>query len=127
MNVPTVNLGQIAYGLRQELEVLKRYALPLSPKLVVWVLSGGNDLRYVDSYEKDLENFGKRVDAQPLAKRLLTRNLLVASFNIQTSVFRFRPGNMHMKGTACFHAMIVSVSGCILARPLIPGQTTNGV
>ena len=94
LNVPTVNLGQIAYGLRQELEVLKRYALPLSPKLVVWVLFGGNDLRDVDSYEKDLENFGQPVDVQPLERRLLTRNLLVASSNILSTVFRVRPGKI---------------------------------
>jgi PAS domain S-box-containing protein len=38
------NLGQAGYGPQQELAVLKRYALPLHPKYVVWVFYEGNDL-----------------------------------------------------------------------------------
>ena len=38
------NLGQSGYGPQQELAVLKRYALPLHPKSVVWVFYEGNDL-----------------------------------------------------------------------------------
>lgn len=38
------NLGQSGYGPQQELVVLKRYALPLDPKTVVWVFYEGNDL-----------------------------------------------------------------------------------
>ena len=38
------NLGQSGYGPQQELAVLKRYALPLHPKTVVWVFYEGNDL-----------------------------------------------------------------------------------
>ncbi|MDH5516031.1 MAG: hypothetical protein OEY45_12820 [Gammaproteobacteria bacterium] len=102
LNVPTVNLGQIAYGFKQELEVLKRYALPLSPKLVVWALFGGNDLRDVDAYEKDLENFGQPAEAQPLTNRLFTRNLLVASSNILSTVFRIRPGSIAFDKSGLF-------------------------
>jgi len=39
-----VNLGISGYGPQQELAVLKRYALPLQPKTVIWVFYEGNDL-----------------------------------------------------------------------------------
>ncbi len=38
------NFGQSGYGPQQELVVLKRYAIPLHPKTVVWVFYEGNDL-----------------------------------------------------------------------------------
>jgi hypothetical protein len=38
------NLGQSGYGPQQELAVLKRYALPLHPKTIVWIFYEGNDL-----------------------------------------------------------------------------------
>lgn len=76
LNVPTVNLGQIAYGLRQELEVLKRYALPLSPRIVIWALFGGNDLRDVPNYEAALR--GDKPPPPTLKERLFLRNALVA-------------------------------------------------
>jgi PAS domain S-box-containing protein len=46
------NLGQSGYGPQQELAVLKRYALPLHPKSVVWVFYEGNDLLDVHEYTK---------------------------------------------------------------------------
>ena len=82
----TINLGQIAYGLRQELEVLKRYALPLKPRLVLWVLFGGNDLRDVKTYEWQLEHFDDLKKPTPLRQRLFTYNALVAA----TGLFRQR-------------------------------------
>ncbi|MDO9118324.1 MAG: hypothetical protein Q7U39_10220 [Nitrospira sp.] len=45
------NLGQSGYGPQQELAVLKRYALPLRPKWIVWVFYEGNDLVDALSYE----------------------------------------------------------------------------
>ncbi len=48
------NLGQSGYGPQQELAVLKRYALPLRPKWIVWVFYEGNDL-------VDAQNYGERV------------------------------------------------------------------
>lgn len=92
LNVPAVNLGQIAYGFRQELEVLKRYALPLSPKLILWVVFGGNDLRDVKAYEDALRNFGKPKEARPWGERLFTRNLLVSVSTLMVNTFRFWPG-----------------------------------
>jgi hypothetical protein len=44
LQVPVVNLGLSGYGPPQELVVLKRYALPLHPRVIVWVFYEGNDL-----------------------------------------------------------------------------------
>jgi hypothetical protein len=78
LGVETVNLGQISYGLRQELEVLKRFALPLRPKLIVWVVFGGNDLRDVEYYERNLNRPDEPEPSVPLVQKLFLRNALVA-------------------------------------------------
>ena len=41
---PVSNLAVSGYGTLQELEVLRRYALPLRPRLVAWFFFEGNDL-----------------------------------------------------------------------------------
>lgn len=46
------NLGQYGYGPIEELAVLKRYALPLHPQLVVWTFFEGNDLGDMVHYHK---------------------------------------------------------------------------
>jgi hypothetical protein len=38
------NLGMAGFGTMQELEVLKRYAVPMNPRLVAWFFFEGNDL-----------------------------------------------------------------------------------
>jgi hypothetical protein len=45
-----VNLGQSWYGPQQELEVLRRFALPLHPRTCVWAFFEGNDLQDVQRY-----------------------------------------------------------------------------
>lgn len=53
----TANFGMMTYGPYQELEVVKRYAVPMRPKVVVWLFFEGNDLGDVTYYEwatKDL-------------------------------------------------------------------------
>ncbi|MGH7819519.1 MAG: alginate O-acetyltransferase AlgX-related protein, partial [Candidatus Binatia bacterium] len=76
---PTVNLGQAAYGLRQELAVLRRYALPLRPKEILWFFFDGNDLRDVDGYEWARAHLAELTVARPLSTRLFTRNALLAA------------------------------------------------
>lgn len=49
------NLGQSGYGPQQELAVLKRYALPLHPKTIVWVFYEGNDLLNARGYADQVE------------------------------------------------------------------------
>jgi len=46
------NLGQGAYGPQQELMVLRRYALPLRPRVVLWFFFEGNDLSDVPRFER---------------------------------------------------------------------------
>jgi len=46
-----VNLGQSWYGPQQELEVLRRYGLPLHPRVCVWAFFEGNDLQDVERYQ----------------------------------------------------------------------------
>src|SRR5262249_43719955 len=50
LNVSVANLGQSHYGPQQELVVLQRYGIPLSPKIVIWFFFGGNDLVDIDAY-----------------------------------------------------------------------------
>jgi lysophospholipase L1-like esterase len=50
------NLGQSTYGPLQELIVLKRYALPLHPRTVVWMFFEGNDLQDVIGYQRALQH-----------------------------------------------------------------------
>jgi hypothetical protein len=46
-NKVVANLGQYGYGPLEELAVLKRYALPLHPRTVLWMFYEGNDLKDV--------------------------------------------------------------------------------
>jgi hypothetical protein len=48
------NLGQYAYGPREELVVLKRYGLPLRPRTVIWAFSEASDLKDVIHYDKTI-------------------------------------------------------------------------
>jgi lysophospholipase L1-like esterase len=49
-----LNLGRSGYGTLQELEVLKRHALPLGPRAVAWFFFEGNDLYDDETYENAL-------------------------------------------------------------------------
>lgn len=48
---PVANLAVSGYGTLQQLEVLRRYALPLRPQLVAWFFFEGNDLYDDQSFE----------------------------------------------------------------------------
>jgi len=52
MSTRVANLGRSGYGPQQELAVLKRYAIPLRPKVIVWAFYEGNDLKDIHEYEK---------------------------------------------------------------------------
>lgn len=51
LEVEVCNLGHDDYGPPQELLVLKRYALGLRPRVVVWFFFEGNDLMDLEDYE----------------------------------------------------------------------------
>ena len=79
-NGTVANLGISGYGPQQELIVLRRYALPLHPKTIVWMFYEGNDLGDVARYEKN-----QRVNSKPqnhgsalgwIWSRSFTKNLL---------------------------------------------------
>lgn len=88
LKAPAANLGQIAYGLRQELEVLQRFGLPLQPKLVVWVLFGGNDLRDVEFYERQLTQVGRPRPPPTTEQRLASRNALAVAGKLVADTVR---------------------------------------
>ena len=88
LKLPTANLGQIAYGFRQELEVLRRFAPPLSPKLVIWVVFGGNDFRDIEFYERQVKRFSAPQIPVTLEQRLGLRNALVAGGKVLVDALR---------------------------------------
>ncbi len=84
LGTTVANLGQEAYGLRQELAVLRRFGLPLRPRAVVWFLFGGNDLRDVPDYEEALRSAQKGRPARPLRDRAFIGNALLALSSFTT-------------------------------------------
>ena len=72
-----VNLGQSGYGPQQELAVLKRYALPLHPKSVVWVFYEGNDLSDAHGYAEMVSLLNSKWNSMEMIwDRSLTKNLV---------------------------------------------------
>jgi lysophospholipase L1-like esterase len=84
LGVPVVNLGQSGYGPQQELIVLKRYGVPLSPKTVVWFLFGGNDPGDVDAYEWRRAHLDEFLSPPSFGTRTFTRNALTAFARLTT-------------------------------------------
>ncbi len=81
LGATVANLGISGYGPEQELTVLKRYALKLQPKTIVWVFFEGNDLLQLDPGAENSE-LALPEPSTPYDKywlHSLTRNLLVLS------------------------------------------------
>ncbi len=79
LGTPVANLGQTGYGPYQELAVLRRYALPLQPRAVVWLFFEGNDLRDVVRYERFRQDWERmQVDQDLFRRRAFTVNLRAA-------------------------------------------------
>jgi hypothetical protein len=72
-----VNLAQSGYGPQQELEVLRRFGVPLAPKVCVWGFFEGNDLGDVPRYEEARRNWGALVGSA-FSQRSFSRNALPA-------------------------------------------------
>ena len=80
LRTSVANLGISGYGPEQELVVLKRYALDLQPKTIVWVFFEGNDLYQLDPEEQNLSAVpDTRAEHDEYWMRSLTRNLLLLS------------------------------------------------
>src|SRR5262249_12579315 len=71
------NLGLGGYGPQQELAVVKRYALPLRAKYLVWVFYEGNDLLDAQEYPWTVSLLNSRLDSMWMAwDRSFTKNSL---------------------------------------------------
>lgn len=71
------NLGQSGFGPQQELAVLKRYALPLGPRFVVWVFYEGNDLADAREYAEMVSLLKAKSDSMEWAwNRSFSKNFL---------------------------------------------------
>ncbi len=76
-NSDVVNLGRADYGPPQQLVVLKRYALPLRPRVVVWFVFVENDLSDLAEYERAIADWPAYVDQiNRFSARCFTRNAL---------------------------------------------------
>lgn len=69
-----VNLARGAYGPQQELIVLQRYGLAYKPRVVVWQLFAGNDLRDAEAFVEWKQN-PQRFDTS-LTERYFNNSLL---------------------------------------------------
>jgi hypothetical protein len=57
LGTEVANLGQSGYGPQQELATLRRYAVGLRPRVVLWFFFEGNDLLDVPRYEEFVRNW----------------------------------------------------------------------
>ena len=77
LSCTVANLGQSAYGPQQELAVLKRYAVPMRPRLCVWMFYEGNDLEDVARYEQLTGGGPRRAGRTTLRERSFVHNALL--------------------------------------------------
>lgn len=73
-----VNLGLIGYGPRQQLHLLRRYALGLAPKTVVWLFFEGNDLKNIRTYDEMVASPSLQASHHSFWRRSFSRNALAA-------------------------------------------------
>jgi hypothetical protein len=79
LNLEVANLSQSDYGPQQELAVVRRYALPLRPEVVVWLFYEGNDFRDVQRYEALTHDWDATLRAaNRYEERSIVHNLLSA-------------------------------------------------
>jgi hypothetical protein len=63
------NLGRTSYGPQQELHVLRRYGLSLSPRTCIWAFYEGNDLQDLNAYEAESANIARILSPDPARMR----------------------------------------------------------
>lgn len=79
LNRTVANLGQSWYGPQQELELLRRFGLPLRPDTCVWMFYEGNDLFDVQRYKwatKEWEVFSRNLHS--FVQRSFSKNAMLA-------------------------------------------------
>ena len=57
---------------------MKRFALSKSPKVIIWMIFGGNDFRDVKEYDALRRDFDKPEPPVPTVKKLFLNNLLIS-------------------------------------------------
>lgn len=72
-NAVVANFGQNAYAPQQELTVLRRFALPLKPKTVLWLFTDFNDIRQVPVFDSQMRSTSR---VRALVKSSFTANVL---------------------------------------------------
>jgi hypothetical protein len=72
-NAVVANFGQNAYAPQQELIVLRRFALPLKPKTVLWLFTDFNDIRQVPVFDSQMRSTS---GLRTLVKSSFTANAL---------------------------------------------------
>lgn len=95
-----VNLAQSGYGPQQELEVLRRFGLPLAPKACVWGFFEGNDLGDVHRYEKVRRSWGALVGSA-FSQRSFAANALPAIRRLTGLDEGARESTERMKNRSC--------------------------
>lgn len=80
LGVPVLNLGQIGYSPQQSAVVLRRFGLPATPKVIVWMLFEGNDLTLdYERYRRTTADFDGFVrQNHGFLARSFTRNLFLS-------------------------------------------------
>jgi hypothetical protein len=76
LGVDVANLGQGGYAPQQELIVLRRYGMPLRPKIVLWFFFEGNDLLDVHRFAEFQKDHARGARASTFEDRSLVRNAL---------------------------------------------------
>jgi lysophospholipase L1-like esterase len=78
LGTPVANLGLGGYGPQQELAVLRRFGMPLAPRVVTWFVFGGNDLSDVETYEWRQQHMAEFLAPATVEARSFVRNALLA-------------------------------------------------
>jgi hypothetical protein len=74
------NLGQSWYGPQQELELLRRFGVPLRPRVCVWTFFEANDLDDLRRYHRATRNWNEfSRSLRPFKDRSFTRNAVLAA------------------------------------------------
>ena len=77
------NLGQAKYGPQQELAVLRRYAVPMVPRICIWAFFEGNDLSEIARYRRiRSQGSSSHRPRAPLVDRSFTKNALSAVIRV---------------------------------------------
>ena len=82
--VPVANLALGGYGPQQQVAVLRRFALPLDPEVIVWAFYEGNDLKNIEDTEQAAEQLrtGRPNTSSTARDRSFAKNALHAVYRL---------------------------------------------